>query len=107
MHRRRVLIAVLFVAATGIGRAEHCLTCAMQRNTFRQDAADAKFVIVVRPVNDPKDGNDREATYLVIRDVLKDDPAIAKRQVLRINLTYPLLLPLRGLDSPGLPISDP
>ncbi len=52
--------------------------------TLRQDAADSKFIVYARPVTDPKDGDQRDATFLVIRDVLKDDPAITRRQMLRI-----------------------
>jgi hypothetical protein len=84
MNPSRFLVLALLVAAPATCRAENCLRCAMPPQTLRQTAADSKFIVLVRPVNDPNNVNDHKTTFLVIRDALKDDPAIARRPLLRI-----------------------
>jgi hypothetical protein len=83
MTIRRLLSIAVLLAVPATARPEPCIHLGPPQ-TIRQ-FADSAFIVFVRAVNDPKDGDQRDATFLVIRDVLKDDPIIARRQMLRIK----------------------
>jgi hypothetical protein len=81
MNSRPVLVVAVLLAVPVTGRGESCLRRLPQ--TLRQEAAGSKFIVFVRAENNPKDGDQRDTSFLIARDVLKDHPILAKRPVLR------------------------
>ncbi len=83
MSRNCILVIAVLLAVPATGRSPCLVFPRPQDQTLREVAAQSNFVVFVRVENNPNQHNQCDTSSLIIRDVLKDDPSIARRPVFR------------------------